>query len=139
VINRFEGVSFQAAEGAMLLDASRAMVYSTARGVDAGLDMHRTRRLVSETKKFVTESCQKVVHNCMQIMGGIGYTNVYPVERIFRDLRLATIWTGSNEVMSMLIANEWYREHEKTREKVVRRDVEEDAAEAHAPDEKIYE
>jgi len=139
VINRFEGVSFQAAEGAMLLDASRAMVYSTARGVDAGLDMHVTRRLVSETKKFVTESCQKVVHNCMQIMGGIGYTNVYPVERIFRDLRLSTIWTGSNEVMSMLIANEWYREHEKTREKVVRRDVEDDAAEAHAPDEKIYE
>jgi len=47
----------------------------------------------------------------MQVMGGIGYTNVYPIERIVRDLRLATIWTGGNEVMSMIIANEWYREH----------------------------
>ena len=49
------------------------------------------RRLISETKKFVTESCQKVVHNAMQVVGGIGYTNVLPLERIYRDIRLASI------------------------------------------------
>lgn len=105
-INRFEGVSFQVAEAAMLLDASRSLVYTTARAVDAGQDPARTRRYISETKKFVTESCQQVVHNAMQVMGGIGYTDVYPVERHYRDLRLASIWTGTNEVMSMIIAHE---------------------------------
>ena len=110
-INTFQGVSFQVAEAAMLLDAARAMVYATCTAVDRGEPPETTRRLISETKKFVTESCQQVAHNAMQVMGGIGYTNVFPVERIVRDLRLASIWTGTNEVMSMIIANEWYRTH----------------------------
>jgi alkylation response protein AidB-like acyl-CoA dehydrogenase len=94
--------------------------------------------MVSETKKFVTESCQKVAHNSMQVMGGIGYTNVYPIERIFRDLRLSSIWTGTNEVMSAIVANEWYREYSQMKE-AAGRDYEADAAQADAPDEKIYE
>ena len=102
VIAQFEGVSFQIAEAAMLLDAARAMSYVTARAVDAGADMNRIRRMVSQSKKFITESCQKVVHNSMQVMGGIAYTNVFPIERIYRDVRLASIWTGTSEVMSMI-------------------------------------
>jgi alkylation response protein AidB-like acyl-CoA dehydrogenase len=139
VINRFQGVSFQVAEAAMLLDAARAMVYATCRAVDAGIDRRRVRRMVSETKKFVTESCQKVAHNAMQVMGGIGYTDVYPVERIFRDLRLSSIWTGTNEVMSMIIATEWYREHAAARNAGATRDLENDAKSADAADEKIFE
>lgn len=139
VINRFQGVSFQIAEGAMLLDACRSMIYSTSRAVDEGLPPNVIRRLVSETKKFVTEACQKVAHNAMQVMGGIGYTNIYPVEKIFRDLRLASIWTGSNEVMSMIIASEWYREYTENRQAGHIRDSENDAPEAFASDEKIFE
>mgnify|MGYP000992207259 CR=1 FL=1 len=139
VINQFQGVSFQVAEAAMLLDACRSMIYTTARAVDQKQDPNVIRRLVSETKKFVTEACQKVSHNAMQVMGGIGYTNIYPVERIFRDLRLASIWTGSNEVMSMIIASEWYREYMERKQSGIIRDSENDAAEAFAPDEKIYE
>jgi len=108
-INQFEGVSFQVAEAAMLLDAARAMAYVTARAVDSNVDMNRIRRMVSQSKKFITESCQKVVHNSMQVMGGIAYTNVFPVERIYWDIRLASIWTGTSEVMSMIAAHEWYR------------------------------
>ena len=139
VIARFEGVSFQVAEAVMLLDAARALGYVTARAVDAGVDMNRVRRMVSESKKFITESCQKVVHNAMQVLGGIGYTNVLPVERIFRDIRLATIWTGTSEVMSMIVAHEWYREFLKAKAKGLARDFEADAQEAHAEDEIIYE
>ena len=138
-INMFQGVSFQVAEAAMLLDAARSLVYTTSRAVDAGLEANRIRRMVSETKKFVTESCQKVVHNAMQVMGGIGYTNVFPVERISRDLRLASIWTGTNEVMAMIIAHEWYREYFAAKKLNLGRDHEADAAEAEALDEKIYE
>jgi alkylation response protein AidB-like acyl-CoA dehydrogenase len=123
----------------MLLDACRSMIYTTSRAVDMGAESNYVRRLISETKKFVTEACQKVAHNAMQVMGGIGYTNIFPVERIFRDLRLASIWTGSNEVMSMIIASEWYKEYSEIKAKGIIRDSENDSAEAFAPDEKIYE
>jgi len=138
VINQFQGVSFQVAEAAMLLDACRAMANMTARAVDAGANLNLIRRLVSESKKFITESCQKVVHNSMQVMGGIGYTNVFPVERIFRDIRLASIWTGTSEVMSLITAHEWYREYFERKGRLPR-DYEADAAEGHAADEKVYD
>lgn len=135
----FQGVSFQVAEAVTLLDASRSVIYTTARAVDEQIDEKQIRRLVSQSKKFVTESCQKAADNAMQVMGGIGYTNIYPVERIFRDLRLASIWTGTNEVMAMIIANEWYKEHWRKKKTGTFRDMEPDAAEAEAKDEKIYE
>ncbi len=139
VISSFEGVSFQIAEAVMLLDASRALGYATARAVDGGVDLNRVRRMVSESKRFITESCQKVVHNAMQVMGGIGYTNIFPIERIFRDVRLASIWTGTSEVMSMITAHEWYREYHKMKAAALTRDLEGDAQEAEAQDEKIFE
>ncbi len=138
-IASFQGVSFQVAEAAMLLDACRSLVHVTCEAVDRGIDARRIRLMVSETKKFVTESCQKVVHNAMQVMGGIGYTNVFPIERIFRDLRLATIWTGTSEVMSMIIAGEWYKQTLAGKQAGLYRDSEPDAAEADAVEEKIFE
>jgi butyryl-CoA dehydrogenase len=138
-INRFQGVSFQVAEASMLMDACRSMIYTTCRAVESGVDENRVRRMISQAKKFVTESCQKVANNAMQVMGGIAYTNVYPIERIVRDLRLASIWTGSNEVMSLITAHEWYGEYADMKQSGVTRDMERDAAEADAADEKIYE
>jgi alkylation response protein AidB-like acyl-CoA dehydrogenase len=138
-INQFQGVSFQVAEAAMLLDASRAMVYQTASLVDADSPARFVRRQVSETKKFVTESCQKAAHHAMQVMGGIGYTDIFPIERIVRDLRLASIWTGTNEIMAAIIANEWYREYARRDGSRQYREVALDAAGALDHDEKVYE
>ncbi|MBI5844455.1 MAG: acyl-CoA/acyl-ACP dehydrogenase [Deltaproteobacteria bacterium] len=135
----FQGVSFKVAESVMLLDACRSMIYTTALAVDRGSDARLIRRLVSESKKFVTESCQKVAENSMQVMGGIGYTTIYPVERIVRDLRLASIWTGTNEIMSNITAHEWYKEFFTKRAASLARDHENDAAGSEVPDEKIYE
>jgi butyryl-CoA dehydrogenase len=73
----------------------------------------------------------------MQVMGGIAYTNVFPVERIYRDVRLASIWTGTSEVMSMITAHEWYREYFAKKAKQTTRDSELDAQEAY-DEEKIY-
>lgn len=136
-INEFQGVSFQIAEASMNMDVCQSLVYSTCKAVDTGQDPNLIRKMVSETKKFVTESCQRVAHIAMQVMGGIGYTNVYPIERTFRDLRLASIWTGTNEVMSAIVANEYYKELIKTKFSV--RDYEADSEAAEAIDEKIYE
>ena len=137
-IHQFQGVSFQVAEAATLLDAARAMVDATSRAVDAPADRATVRRLVSETKRFVTEACQKAAHHAMQVMGGIGYTDVFPVERIVRDLRLASIWTGTNEVMSLIIASEWYREWRRARAEAKTRDHEADAASADRVEEKDF-
>lgn len=138
-INKYQGVSFQVAEAAMLLDAARSFCYTTARAVDSGADAHLIRRMVSETKKFVCESCQKAVHNSMQVMGGIGYTDIFPVERIFRDLRLSSIWTGTSEVMSMVVAHEWYREYFLRKQAVQERDFEADAPSADHEEEIVFE
>jgi alkylation response protein AidB-like acyl-CoA dehydrogenase len=101
--------------------------------------MRKIRRLVSETKKFITENCQDVVHMSMQVMGGLGYTSVLPIERIYRDIRLASIWTGTSEVMSMVVAHEWYREYHARKREGLERNFEADARDADAVDEKIYE
>jgi len=121
-INSFEAISFMVADSAAMLDAARSLVYTAARKVDSGGD---ARRLVSEAKKIGTETAWEVINNAMQIMGGIGYTTVYPIERFLRDCRLAMIWTGTNEIMNLLIQHEYYKE--LARKKDSGRDVEQDA------------
>jgi len=136
VIKRFEAVSFNIAESITLLDAARALTLNTARAIDNGAPPSVQRRLVSESKKFATEACWKIVNNAMQVMGGIGYTTVYPIERLLRDTRLCMIWTGTNEIMSLIIQHEYY--NEVLSEKWQGRDVEQDALDSDAVEEKHY-
>jgi len=136
-IRAFEGVSFKIADSITQLDAARMLVYGAARAVDAGDDPRRCRRLVSEAKKFATETAWQVVNHAMQILGGIGYTRIYPVERLLRDTRLIMIWTGTNEVMNLIVQSEYQRELAAQRGDV--RDLEADAADAAHAEEKVYE
>ena len=135
-IKKFQAVSFKVADSITKLDAARSLVYATARCIDAGSPPALQRRMVSEAKKFATEIAWEVINNAMQVMGGIGYTNVYPIERLLRDVRLTMIWTGTNEIMDLIIQHEYYKEVEK---KAGRRDVELDAPEAENYEEKVYE
>ncbi len=102
-IRRFEGISFKVAKCMTDLDAARGLVFRAAKVADTG---RWCRKEVSQAKAFATEAGFRAVHEAMQIMGGIGYTDVYPIERLYRDARLATIWTGSNEVQWLIIQNE---------------------------------
>jgi len=136
-IRRFQGVSFKVADSITLLDAARGLVYGAARSVDANDSPSRSRRLVSEAKKFATEAAWRVINDSMQILGGVGYTNVYPIERLLRDARLIMIWTGTNEVMDLIIQHEYYREVLTPQPQV--RDTERDAPEADRDAEKVYE
>jgi hypothetical protein len=136
-IRDFQAVSFKVADSITKLDAASSLVHSAAITVDRGLDSRQARRLVSEAKRFSTETTWEVVNNAMQIMGGIGYTNVYPIERMLRDARLAMIWTGTNEVMNLIIQHEYYRE--VLARGTESRDVEVDALGADEVEEKVYE
>jgi hypothetical protein len=136
-IRDFQAVSFKVADSITKLDAASSLVHAAAITVDQGLDSRLARRLVSEAKKFSTEVTWQIVNDAMQIMGGIGYTNVYPIERMLRDARLAMIWTGTNEVMSLIIQHEYYRQ--VLTPSTESRDVEIDAISADEVEEKVYE
>ncbi len=137
IIREYEGVSFKVAESLTRLDAARALVHETARIIDAVGNSPYVRRMVSEAKKFSTETAWAVVNDAMQIMGGIGYTNVYPIERLLRDARLMTIWTGTNEIMNLVIQHEYFKELLSTTP--LSRDVEADAMNSDIEGEKVYE
>jgi len=137
-IRSFQAVSFKIAECVMKLDAARALVYTAAKAADAfdnGVPVD-PRRLVSEAKCFATDVGWETVNAAMQILGGIGYTQVYPIERLLRDMRLAPIWTGSNEIMKLLIQHEVYKMMNMPSPD---RNVEMDAMEWHKEVEKVYE
>ncbi|MCW3490166.1 acyl-CoA dehydrogenase family protein [Dethiobacter alkaliphilus] len=135
-IKNFQAVSFKVAESITQLDAARSLIYATARCVDTNSPAALQRRMVSQAKKFCTDTAWEVVNHAMQILGGIGYTNVYPVERLLRDIRLIMIWTGTNEIMDLIIQHEYYKE---TQNGPAGRDVESDAPEADNEEEKVYE
>jgi alkylation response protein AidB-like acyl-CoA dehydrogenase len=136
-IRAFQGVSFKVADSIIDLDSAAALVHAAARSVDEYGSTGMTRRLVSEAKRYATEMAWRVTNNAMQILGGIGYTNIYPVERALRDARLAMIWTGTSEIMNLIIQHEYYKE--VLGEKTSIRNLEADAPEADKEEEKIYE
>ncbi|MFZ5828102.1 MAG: acyl-CoA dehydrogenase family protein [Bacillota bacterium] len=136
-IKEFQGVSFKVADSITKLDAARALAYTAARAEDSGQPAPLVRRLVSQAKKLATDTAWDVTNHAMQIMGGIGYTNVFPVERLLRDARLTQIWTGTNEIMSLVIQHEYYKELKARGQDG--RDIERDAAGAELEEEKVYE
>lgn len=107
-IRKYQAVSTHVADAAMQLDAARSLTYMAARSVDENAP--NCRRIVSEAKRFATEAAWEVVNHSMQVMGGIGYTTVYPIERALRDTRLGLIWTGTSEIMNLMIQHEYYNE-----------------------------
>ena len=107
-IRRYQGVSFKVADSITQLDAARGLCLMAAQAVDKGYP--NQRRIVSEAKRFATEAAWEIVNNAMQVMGGIGYTDVYPIERALRDTRLGMIWTGTSEIMNLMIQHEYYKE-----------------------------
>ena len=133
-IRSYQAVSFMVADAITRLDAARALVYMAARAVDENAS--NCRRLVSQAKKFATDMAWEVANQAMQIMGGIGYTEVYPIEKTVRDIRLSQIWTGTNEIMNLLIQHEYYKEVLQADHRL--RNVELDAAAQDAEAEKCF-
>ncbi|MFU8796199.1 MAG: acyl-CoA dehydrogenase family protein [Dehalococcoidia bacterium] len=139
-IRSFEGVNFRIADCVTKIDAVSALAYAVAKTIDDGVGTAGyQRRLVSEVKKLATQTTWEVVNDAMQILGGIGYTNVYPVERALREARLIMIWTGSNEIMNLIIQHEYYKE--TLAREIEGRDIEADVSltEAQLAEERIYE
>jgi hypothetical protein len=140
-IRKFQAVSFKVADMMMKIDAARGLVYQAARAADEYIDTkyRLVRRLVSEAKAFATEAGWDAINDAIQILGGIGYTTVYPLERLLRDARLGMIWTGTNEIMRLIIQHEVYRELLDPEYMKRRRNIEQDALGADMTEEKYFD
>ncbi len=136
-IRKFQAVNTMLARGVTLMDASMGLLYQAASAADEDMNHPQLRRLVSEAKKFTTESLWEVSNIAMQMLGGIGYTDIYPVERAVRDARITQIWTGTSQIMDALIQHEYYNEVLKETGKY--RNFELDAENAGDEQEKIFD
>ncbi|TAL91310.1 MAG: acyl-CoA dehydrogenase [Rhodanobacter sp.] len=93
-------VSFRLADMATQLDAARLMVWRAATLKDAGKPCLKE---ASMAKMFASEIAEKVCSDAIQIHGGYGYVSDFPVERIYRDVRIAQIYEGANDIQRLVI------------------------------------
>ncbi|ALJ38387.1 acyl-CoA dehydrogenase (plasmid) [Azospirillum brasilense] len=101
-LNAFQALQFKLADMATELDAARLMLHRAAASLDAGSPEATAHCAMA--KRFATDAGFQVVNEALQLHGGYGYIKEYPIERIFRDLRVHQILEGTNEIMRVIIA-----------------------------------
>lgn len=100
-IIRHQAIQFKLAEMATQVEAARNMVLNAAQLRDAGKPCLKEACMA---KLFASEAAEKICSEAIQVLGGYGYLKDYPVERIYRDVRIAQIYEGTSEVQKMVIA-----------------------------------
>lgn len=100
-IGAFEGIQFMLADMAMKIEAARLLVYEAAykhdQGQGAGI-------YAAMAKCLATDTAMEVTTNAVQVLGGAGYVRDYPVERYMRDVKVAQIFEGTNQIQRIVIA-----------------------------------
>jgi short/branched chain acyl-CoA dehydrogenase len=102
-ISEFQGVQFDLAEMAVQVEASRLMVYNAARLRDAG------QPFVTEAamcKYFASEVAERVASRAVEVLGGVGFTKDYPVEKLYRDAKIGRIYEGTSNMQRLTIAKQ---------------------------------
>lgn len=105
-IRMFEGVSFKVTKMYGKIEAARLLTLRAARAIDTRM---RATKEASLERHYAADISEEVCWMAMQILGGIGYTREYPVERYYRDARVGQITAGSTEVQRFIIQREIYR------------------------------
>lgn len=96
-----QGVQFLLADMETKVNVARAMVYDVASKKDLGLDISKE---ASIAKYFSTETAVEVAGKALQLHGGYGYMRDYPIERIYRNARVTTIYEGTSQIQQIVIA-----------------------------------
>ncbi|MDA3790988.1 MAG: acyl-CoA dehydrogenase family protein [Desulfobacula sp.] len=100
-IGDFQTIQFKIAEMYQKIEASRLLVWKAAWEADSGVDPTLN---ASIAKFYATEAGLEVVSEAMQILGGYGYTKMFPLEKLYRDIRLLRIYEGTSEIQRMIVA-----------------------------------
>lgn len=101
-IGDFQGIQFQLAEMATNIEAARLLVYNAARLKDSGEDFLTPAAMA---KLFASRMAQEVSSLCVDLHGGYGFTREYPVEKLYRDSKIGTIYEGTTNMQLQTIAN----------------------------------
>jgi alkylation response protein AidB-like acyl-CoA dehydrogenase len=102
-VGKFQVWRHRFAEHLTAVEAGRWLTYRALDLLNRG---NRAVKEISMAKLYTTELSQTVLHDCMQIFGGFGYTTEYPIGRLWRDMRLNTMGAGTSEVMKEIISKE---------------------------------
>ena len=100
-VGSFQGVQFQLADMATQVEAARLLVYNAARLKDAGQPFLTQAAMA---KLFASEMAQRVASLCIDLHGGYGFTREYPVEKLYRDAKIGTIYEGTSNMQRQTIA-----------------------------------
>ena len=101
-ISTFQGLQFMLADMATQTEAARALVYASAREVDAKKkDVGKNSAMA---KLFASDTAMRVSTDAVQILGGYGYMKEYPVEKYMRDAKITQIYEGTNQIQRQIIA-----------------------------------
>ena len=101
-ISDFQGVQFMIADMAMRIEASRQLVYAAA--ARAERDEPHLTFTSSAAKVFASDTAMSVTTDAVQLFGGAGYTQDFPVERMMRDAKITQIYEGTNQINRMVMA-----------------------------------
>ncbi len=104
----FQALQFKLADMATELEAARLMVRRAAHALDSRHP--EATKLCAMAKRFATDAGFQVANDALQLHGGYGYLQDYPLERLVRDLRVHQILEGTNEIMRVIIAREMFRQ-----------------------------
>jgi alkylation response protein AidB-like acyl-CoA dehydrogenase len=97
----FQGVQFQLAQMRTELEAVRLLVYNSARLKDAGKDFVVEAAMA---KLYASQTAQRIASACIDLFGGYGFTREYPVEKLYRDAKIGTIYEGTSNMQLQTIA-----------------------------------
>jgi alkylation response protein AidB-like acyl-CoA dehydrogenase len=103
----FQAIQFMVADMSVDIAAARLLIHHGAKLSDAGVSIAKEG---AHAKLFTTDMAMKHVSNALQIHGGNGYSRDYRIERIFRDVRLAQIYEGTNQIQRMIISRQVEKE-----------------------------
>lgn len=104
----FQNTQFMLADMATDLEASRALLYIAACKVSE--NAADKTRFAAMAKRLATDNGSKIVNDALQLFGGYGYLQDYPIERFWRDLRVHSILEGTNQVMRMIVGRDLLRQ-----------------------------
>ena len=104
----FQNTQFTLADMATDLEAARALLYMAASKVETNAP--DKTRFAAMAKRLATDNGSSIVDRALQLFGGYGYLQDYPIERFWRDLRVHSILEGTNQVMRMITAREMLRQ-----------------------------
>jgi alkylation response protein AidB-like acyl-CoA dehydrogenase len=100
-IIEFQGVEFQLARLAMDIEAARLLVYNAARLKDAGADFVNEAAMA---KLFASEVAERTASQAIDLLGGVGFTQEFPVEKLYRDAKIGKIYEGTTNMQLQTIA-----------------------------------